>query len=347
MKFLVFADFHYARNRFSTVEQLRKIIEKAKNNNADFIIHGGDFCNDYAHSPEIVNELMNSGLMFYGCYGNHDTEGKDDFMSFVSPFMTNDNNAVWGTNDGKIGEGNIGYFYADKGNLRIITVDTNHYYDCDTGELVRTATGLNMAPIKHKVRNCLGEKQLLWLERVIDDAAEKDLHCVVVSHAGFSGLKGWEFAGTSCDAQKAREIFNKANLKKKNTVIMSVNGHYHTDHLDVLDNMVYFDVNTLACGYWQVDKEPHYNDNHTFDTYEYDNEGNEICKITRKFTDTFFADQTWYFSEPLSAIVEIDDEMNVKVSGMECDWLFGIAPSDVNGISGVGPYISSKEFSLK
>ncbi|MEE0946146.1 MAG: metallophosphoesterase [Acutalibacteraceae bacterium] len=347
MKFSVFADFHYARNRYATVEHLDKVIEKAKNANVDCIIHGGDFCNDYAHSPEILNELYNCGLDFYGCYGNHDTEGKDDYMSFVSQYMTNDKNAVWGTKDGKIGDGNTGYFYADNGKFRIICVDTNHYYDCETGELVRTATGLNMAPIQHKVRNCLGEAQLEWLEKVIDDASDKDMHCIVVSHAGFSGLEGWEFAGASCDAQKVRDIFNRANKKKKNTVIMSVNGHYHTDHLDMLDGMVYFDVNTLACGFWWVDKEPHYSDEHTFDDYIYDEKGNAVSKITTKLTDIVFGDQTWYFSEPLSAIVEIDDDLNVKVEGMECDWIFGIAPTDTKGVSGVGPYISTKEFSLK
>ena len=347
MKFTVFADFHYARNRFSTVEQLTKVIDKARKSRSDFIVHCGDFCNDFAHSPEIVNELINSGLNFYGCYGNHDTEGREDYMSLVSRYMTNDENVVWGTTDGKIGDGSIGYFYADNGKFRIISVDTNYYYDCDTGELVRTATGLNMAPLKHKVRNCLGEVQLNWLESVIDDASKKDMHCIVVSHAGFSGLKGWEFAGASCDAQKVREIFNSANKKKKNTVIMSVNGHYHTDHLDMLDDMIYFDVNTLACGFWQVESEPHYTEEHFFDTYDYDEKGNALAEKRVCLAEMFMNEQTWYFDEPLSATVEIDDDLNVRVEGMKCNWIFGIPPKNSNNIDGVGPYISSKEFSLK
>ena len=50
------------------VQDLEAVIERAHDNEVDFIMHGGDFCNDYKDSPEMVNRLVNNkyGYKFYG-----------------------------------------------------------------------------------------------------------------------------------------------------------------------------------------------------------------------------------------------------------------------------------------
>ena len=77
LKFLAFADFHYEKMRFSTtVEDLTEIVNRANENNVDFIIHAGDFCGDFKNSPEIINEYLKNSynLPCYGVIGNHDLE---------------------------------------------------------------------------------------------------------------------------------------------------------------------------------------------------------------------------------------------------------------------------------
>ena len=37
---------------------------------------------------------------------------------------------------------------------------------------------------------------------------------------------------------------------------------------------------------------------------------------------------SWYFEDPLSAIITIDENGNVTIDGMETNWLYGIDPND-------------------
>ena len=45
IKFALFADLHYGENIYLTsVSDLNEILDRANENNVDFIIHAGDFC---------------------------------------------------------------------------------------------------------------------------------------------------------------------------------------------------------------------------------------------------------------------------------------------------------------
>lgn len=51
--FGLFADFYYKKGMYSTTEEdLRGVFERAKGEGAQFVVHCGDFCNDYKGSPE-------------------------------------------------------------------------------------------------------------------------------------------------------------------------------------------------------------------------------------------------------------------------------------------------------
>ena len=92
IKFVVFADFHYKKKMYmSSVEDLKAILKRAKDNGADFVVHLGDFCNDYAGSPEITNAYLNNeyGLPVFGVYGNHELESSGNSMNIVSARLTN------------------------------------------------------------------------------------------------------------------------------------------------------------------------------------------------------------------------------------------------------------------
>lgn len=116
VKFLVFSDFHYKKKMYSaTVSDFKKILNRANQSNVDFIVHCGDFSNDYSGSPELINAyLYNSfNLPVYGVYGNHELESSSNSMSIVTPKLTNDGNVFWGTDDKKRNDGSIDYYYSD------------------------------------------------------------------------------------------------------------------------------------------------------------------------------------------------------------------------------------------
>ena len=74
LKFLVFADLHYKKGMYTApVESLHAILDRAAKENVDFVIHCGDFCNDYKGSPEITDAYLNNRhhLPVYGIYGNY------------------------------------------------------------------------------------------------------------------------------------------------------------------------------------------------------------------------------------------------------------------------------------
>lgn len=92
LKIALFSDFHYKKRMYPVkVSDLEKIFERAAANNVDLVLHAGDFCNDYAGSPEITDLYLNNpqGLAVYGVYGNHNLETVGNSMDNVTPCLGN------------------------------------------------------------------------------------------------------------------------------------------------------------------------------------------------------------------------------------------------------------------
>ena len=64
----------------------------------------------------------------------------------------------------------------------------------------------------------------------------------------------------------------------------------------------------------------------TFDFVEYDEQGEPVRTYKRPYTDLRGSAKTWYFRDPLSAVVTISPDSVITVDGMETEWLFGIEP---------------------
>ena len=119
VRFLVFADLHYKKGMYAVrLEDLKKIMARAKENGVDFVLHAGDFCNDYCGSPELIKEYLESDLSVYGVYGNHEQESRNNSMTAVTPRLTNDTRVVWGTSDSSMSDGSVGYYYFEKKGYR-------------------------------------------------------------------------------------------------------------------------------------------------------------------------------------------------------------------------------------
>lgn len=353
IKFSVFADFHYRENVYmSSVQDIKTIVQKAHDSNADFVLHMGDFCNTYSASPEIINAYKNNehDMPVYGIYGNHELEGADDTMSLVTPSLTNRaNDVVWGTSDGKIGDGSIAYYYFDVNGMRIICTDTNYgwhtkeerwvhrekltfatyNYEKDAeGNYLDSEGNVTTDPDKYVKKtyvgedNALGEAQRNWLRKVLADAAEKDMSCIVLSHHALSG----QHSQPPKDAVEVRNIFKEANQKRAGTVLMVLNGHLHTDSFKFVDDILYFDVNCVRNGSVSENNTLKYYGNEiTYNKVTYDDDGNTISEDAEYRVNKLKANagQTMYYADPLSTIVSVSSSGLIQIEGMESTWLGG------------------------
>ena len=334
VKIAFFSDLHYKKGMYaSTVEDLDKIIERAHDNDVDFIMHGGDFCNDYSDAPEMVNRLVNNkyGYKFYGVYGNHELEGPNS-MEDVTPLITNDKGVIWGTDDGRFDPYTAYYYFECKG-IRFVCLDTNYSFNPTLNEYEHNRACSYGPPAGNSGTNSLGPRQLEWLEKVLTDAAEKGIKCVVLSHAGFS----CQFEANSCDYD---------NSIRKGTVIASLNGHWHANCHEFANDILFFNFNTVRNICWLPAQNPHYVEGHNFKYTEYDKEGNATESYIRPLSDLWMSPNTWYSEDPLNAIVTIDTDGNIEIDGCESKWMYGITPPDTVSPCRE-PKISSGKWSVK
>lgn len=329
LKFLVFADFHYRKRMYAVkVEHLQQIMDRAKAENVDFVIHAGDFSNGYRESPEIVRPFLQNAydLPVYGIYGNHELEHKDDDMQVVSPLLCN-RPVTWGGED-------VGYWYTDINGIRVIGLDTNYSYSEERDAWEHSQS--HRSPEGNIAVNSLGIQQLTWLDGVLADTSARRMKAVVFSHAAMTEL--WE---CSPDAVAVQALF----AKYPGTVLLAVNGHLHTDHFAVQDNVAYFDVNAAINGDWWPMKEHHYTEAHTFDFENYDEEGKLIGTEKMLLRDMKQGLNTWFFESPLSAVVTVEENGRIAIDGNKTRWVYDIAPT--RGGDGVKNEIENRIVTLQ
>ena len=339
IKFSVFADLHYYKGTYMTsVADLNSIMDRANAAGSQFVLNAGDFSNNYPNSPEIINAYLNNEhkLPVYGVIGNHDLENGGEMVD-VTPALTN-GTVVWGTKNGKVGDGSIAYYYYEVDGFRIIALDTNHYYSLDDNNWKHYASWASGPSGNYKNANALGPVQLEWLEGVLMEAAEKDIPCIVLSHASLAGNRG---SSQCSDYAAVHEIFKKANTANTGTVLMAINGHHHSNHTDYVDGVLYFDVNTVRNGAWYSDGTRHYT-TQTFEYVTYNADGTVKKTENKKLSDLSGSNKTWFFEDPMSATVTVSSNGTIIIEGQESDWLDGIAPG--RGADGEEPLINSGIF---
>lgn len=327
--FTVLADMHYKKGMYlASVSDLEAILQRAENTNSDFVIHCGDFSNDYQGSPEFVKTFLNNkeGLPVYGVYGNHELESSGNTMQYVTPFLTNRiSEVVWGNENKKINDGDIAYYYFDKNNFRIICLDTNYSYNLDLDEWQHN-TEASWGPPKGNIYpNSLGPTQLKWLENLLLDSARKEKRCIIVSHATFNS----NWSDSSYDSEAVCEMLKTANKSNPGTVLMCINGHFHGNRLTVNDEIVFLNVNTVVNGYWTEKGFEHYSEEQTFNNMGYDNDGEIVSSKIEPLSALWMSKNTWFFDSPLSAVINISEDGKIKIEGSKANWIYDIVPENV------------------
>ena len=341
LTFALLADLHYKEGLYmSSVGDLQTILDRANKAGADFIMQMGDFCNDWQGSPELIKAYLqnNYNMPAYGIYGNHELESAGNSMQVVTPQLNN-REVVWGTADGKIGDGSIAYFYYDVGGFRVVCTDTNYSYNPTTLQWEHNKTASWGAPTGNTLEHSFGPTQLEWIETVLTDAANKSLRCVFISHASVNS--SWS---PSPDTSKVQAIFSRVNAMKKGTVMMAINGHLHTNHIEMRDNVLYLDMNTVRNGFWKGNQTDHHYTNQMFPSVKYDTNGNPILSQKIRVNTLSQAKNTWFFEDPLSTIVRITSTGKITVESMTTTWFGNVVPEGTSAAA--APIVSGGVWKL-
>ncbi len=274
MKFSLFSDIHYCPEVFwsGDLAHLESIQHRAEREGCDFIIHAGDFC----HGPTTVLDYVEAYNRFhiksYHCLGNHECD-----LSTYEETLEH-----YGLSRG--------YYFFDEGGYRFIILDTNYYRDGDA--FVHYSMGNYF---KHPdEREWVSPEQLPWLEETI---SASPFPCVLISHASFE--RGPDGAK---NGEEIRAIIDEANKKRKHSVILVINGHYHRDHLTVLNNVLYFEINSASYD-WVEEAHDKYPE--------------EMCRQYRNFNHIVA------YEDPVHAIVTLEGT-RIKIDGMESRMMFGV-----------------------
>lgn len=284
LKVCVFADIHYEPGVYTndTPEFLEKILARAEREKCDMIFHLGDFVHNVnePRARAYVERYNASRIPAYHVIGNHDQDGCPHADTLAAYRLER------------------GYYSVDKGGFRFVVLDPNYIRESD-GSFVHFDKGNYHRRSPQSTINWIPPEQLAWLEKTV---VGSPYPCVVLSHQSFERAPNGACVLNKYDVQ---EIFRKANARKRGTVRVVINGHMHMDNLRLLDNILYWDLNS-ANNIW-------YAKTHNKYPAEY-----------HKTHDGSKHNIAW--TEPLSAILTLTADGGVKIEGSKADYLFGVTP---------------------
>lgn len=283
LKFCVFADIHYYKDRFvnSEIGFLRRVLDRAAAAKCDLVIELGDFCHNPLKSADYVNAYNDFGIRTYHVLGNHEND-VDTHEAVLDAYRMPG-----------------AYYHFDVKGFRFIVCDTNYIRYAD-GTFRHYSAGSNMQRERKKHPGCqnnrMDPEQLVWLKDAIESSPNP---CILCSHASFERSDG------VAEAPQVRAIVDAANAKRPGQVRLAMNGHHHANHLRIMNQVVYFDVNS-ASQLW-------YGRAHTAYPAEY------VAKYAQSPLMIGYKD-------PLSAIVTIGRDGHLRIEGSRSDFLFGVTP---------------------
>ena len=201
-----------------------------------------------------------------------------------------------------------GHYFFDKGGFRFVVCDPNYYCE-EPGKYIHFDHGNYHRRSKKATVNWIPPEQLEWMRETIIGSPNP---CVVLSHQSFERAPN---GGNVLNKDAVQAIFREANARRPGTVRLVMNGHLHMDNLRILDNILYWDVNS-ASNQWYPK---------THDKFPA-----EYCRKHDR------ANHNIGWTEPLSAILSLWPDGRIKIDGSKADYLFGVSPK----IAGLPEYDS-------
>jgi len=292
LKFCAFSDIHYQPGCFPHDNRawLERILDRAKREHCDMVIHMGDFCHNVNVCRDYIDFYNNYPIPCYHTIGNHDDDGTTHEETLKAYRLER------------------GYYHFDRGGFRFVVMDTN-YFERDGAFIHYSQANYHMfwqadqkdTIAKHKMSDTrVSPEELVWLKETLENSPYP---CVITSHGSFERPS----AEGCLDGPAVRAIINAANAAHPGRVRLVINGHYHRDHVRILDNVVYLDLNSAS--YDWVSK-PH-------DRYPAD--------YPKKWCH---ARHTIMWDDPISAIITLSKDGLIRVEGQKSRFHLGITPRD-------------------
>ena len=291
MKFLMFSDLHYAPGTLygPDWDTLKALQKRAEDAGCDFMIHAGDFCYGPSGIAAFVEAYNNFHIPSYHCLGNHDCD-RTPYAEVLNYYNMPG-----------------GYYYFDCKGYRMIVLDTNYYLE--DGKFVHYE---KRSQFDHPQQlDSVPPEELEWLFRTVE---QSPYPCLIISHASFERecvlakdeaemIQLSHEANASIYGRQIRDFVRQVNEKTPHKVLMLMNGHHHKDFLRLIDNVLYWDVNSVR--YEWICDQPH------------NKFPEEICRENK------LANHTMVFNAPLSAVVTVEGT-TITIEGMETDTFMGV-----------------------
>ena len=284
LKVCVFADIHYQPGVYvnDTPEFLEKILARAERERCDMVIHLGDFVHNVLKAPEKAYIKMYNDFRIptYHVLGNHDQDDAPHQATLDAYRLKR------------------GYYAFDKGGFRFVVLDPNYYCE-EPGKYIHFDHGNYHRRSKNATVNYVPPEQLEWLRSTVVGSPNP---CVVLSH---QSLERPPNGGNVLNKDDVQAIFAEANAKRPGTVRLVMNGHLHADNLRIMDDIVWWDVNS-ASNDWN-------SRTHSKFPPEYHKSHDRACHNVG-------------YKEPLSGILTLSRDGGIRIDGAKSDWLFGVTP---------------------
>lgn len=216
IRFGIFTDLHHDPMHDGK-ERLTTFIDKMNEEDVDFIIQLGDFCHPLPENLELLDVWNRFKKPKYHVLGNHDMDHCD--KETIMDFLSVENN----------------YYSFDSGPYHFIVLDAN-YLKID-GDYIDFANANFYT--SREVCPFLNDQQLEWLK---EDLTKTDKHTIIFSHQSLEN----EEAGIN-HAKEVQSLLATVNAEAGyQKVIACMNGHHHLDHLEIIDDIYYIDVNSIS-----------------------------------------------------------------------------------------------------
>ncbi|MBQ2820568.1 MAG: metallophosphoesterase [Thermoguttaceae bacterium] len=302
VKFSLFADIHHAPGSFfsNAPKRLTQIQERAIREKCDFIIHCGDFCHNPKKETGFVKQFNDFQIPGYHVLGNHDFDGCSDEETFKAYRLQKN------------------YYFFDRNGFRFVALDANYFRNED-GTFTHYSNG-NYFKYRGNAISVIPPEQVAWLAETLENSPYP---CVLFSHQSVEregkSIKNWE---------EIRNLIDSVNARHPGRIRMCVNGHHHRDFIRILNQVIYFDLNST--------------------THEWLSKRHDLFpkEITEKYP---MANHTVIFEDPVHAIVTMDSEGLIKIEGMKSQMFLGITPEKAGCVSAdssgrpVSPTVQSLE----
>lgn len=281
-KFSVFADLHYRDGDWNWASQrLEDIFRRAEAENVDFIMHCGDFCHNVLTGKPIIDRYNSFSIPTRHTVGNHDFEQTDGLMCVLDAYQMEKN-----------------YYFFDCNGIRMISVDTN-YHRGSNGELLHYADDTAWAKC-HQEAVILPPEELKFLCSAV---AEAPGPCVIFSH---------ESAIRPGDLANGPEVRRALAAVRENRPVLWINGHHHRNHLQLMDGVAWFDLNSTTSDW--------VNNAH----HAYPEELMKRCQV---------AEHELLYDTPVHAVVTVTGDGLIDIAGMTGEPYLGITPEMVGNPS--------------